>query len=251
MSKNEDNACLSLATKNYNKDSNLSNLSNLSNFSNKYNKNNNNNNKDNSIHSNNYNHPTGNGNNSDSPGSGYESHEDIEQLIHVKRKNNKDLKSKSKSKGTNKSNEQKKSKSHTKARSHSNASIYSNGCRKYNSDGEPVLQLDMGTSIGTSIDRDNTHTHDNDPGDLTSHLSEDHNNDFKYVSKPDQHTLKVFQYLNSTSILILMISFIIISYLHVKNDEYYLLMEYLRRGRIQAESNMMVLYIAFFFVFRK
>lgn len=77
------------------------------------------------------------------------------------------------------------------------------------------------------------------------------NKKYNFGSNQNEGNLKIIRVMNSLSIFILFVTFFATSISKMNSNNYYLIMEYLRRDRIQAETNLMVLYIAFFFVICK
>jgi len=75
-----------------------------------------------------------------------------------------------------------------------------------------------------------------------------HNNNLKFTSQPNETTINILRLLNASSIVILLITFFTSSIIHMNNDDYYLIIEYLRKDKIQGEGNLRILYIAFCFV---
>jgi hypothetical protein len=65
----------------------------------------------------------------------------------------------------------------------------------------------------------------------------------------DRSSTSIIRFLNILSIFILLISFFSTSISRINtNNNYDILMDYLRRDKIQSEGNLLILYIAFLFV---
>jgi hypothetical protein len=64
----------------------------------------------------------------------------------------------------------------------------------------------------------------------------------------DKSSLNFIRFLNCVSIIILLVTFFTTSISKMNSNNYNVIMEYLTKEKLQAESNLLVLYIAFFFV---
>jgi len=67
----------------------------------------------------------------------------------------------------------------------------------------------------------------------------------KFTQPLDHSTIGLIRLFNTLSIIILLLTYFTTSIQKINNDQYFLLVEFLKRDRIQSEYNLMILYIAF------
>lgn len=70
----------------------------------------------------------------------------------------------------------------------------------------------------------------------------------KFEKIVDKSSLNFIRFLNCLSIIFLLVTFFTTSISKMNSNNYDVIMEYLIKEKLQAESNLLVLYIAFFFV---
>lgn len=70
----------------------------------------------------------------------------------------------------------------------------------------------------------------------------------KFDKIVDKSSLNLIRFLNCLSIIFLLVTFFTTSISKMNSNNYDVIMEYLIKEKLQAESNLLVLYIAFFFV---
>src|SRR5688572_6507667 len=130
---------------------------------------------------------------------------------------------------------------------------------KHNYDSQDDLENLIHLSVSTC--EKSQKSYENDNNNLISGASYSHKEDEKYLLKNlnkqknkktlENASINLLRFLNSLSIIILLVTFYTTSISKINqnqtNEDFYLIMEYLKRDKIQAESNLLVLYLAFSF----
>ena len=73
----------------------------------------------------------------------------------------------------------------------------------------------------------------------------------KFDKVVDKSSVSLIRFLNCVSIILLLVTFFTTSISKMNNHNYNIILDYLMKEKLQAESNLLVLYIAFFIVTRK